>query len=300
MTNRLPVLPVVVLLGWAALGRPAGGESLVGEAARQLLLQPSLEAKIRQRVNLFGQRLVGAGVYRQLMDGQELRLKLELKLQTAGQITSVQQISDGRFLYIRRDWPGRETLSRIDLQRVRKALSESPDRPPNGALPGLELGGLPKLLQSLENDFQFSDPRPETIGPLPVWVLEGRWKTEKLVRLLPDQRADILAGKPPRLAELPAHLPNSVVVVLGRDQSIPLFPYRIAYRRQSPANGAAGDEVGGGKPESSGAPRSIVTIELFEVRSRIALDPLQFNYQAGEQEVVNCTDLVLRRLGAAE
>ena len=186
----------------------------------------------------------------------------------------------------------------MDLRRIREAARDA-QQPPfvNNATVWMALGGLPKLLHSLDANFQFGEPSPDKIGPLPVWVLVGAWKTEKLVQLLPDQRADILAGKPPQLERLPAHLPDSVVVVLGRDDLIPLFPYRISYRRQAGIEATDADPRDVATIRDNDAASSILTVELFEVRGGVALDPRQFNYQAGEQEVADQTDLFLQRLG---
>ena len=298
MKYKLRMLTIAFFLAASANACLADGQSLVAEAARQLLQQRALEAKIRQRVNLFGQQLVGAGIYRQLFEGPEKRLRLELKLQTAGQVASVQQVSDGRFLYVRRDWPEQKSLSRVDLRRIREAARDA--QPPpfiDSATVWMALGGLPKLLHSLDANFQFGEPSPDMIGPQPVWVLGGVWKTEKLVQLLPDQRADILAGRPPRLERLPAHLPDSVVVVLGRDDLIPLFPYRISYLRRAGIDGADGDVRDVATTGHDDPAGSILTVELFDVGGGVAMDPRQFNYEAGEQEVVDQTDLFLQRLG---
>jgi hypothetical protein len=281
--------------GATAAAAPApDGQQLMAQAARELIQQPALEAKIRQRIDLFGHQLVGSGSYQQLGDGPEKLLRLELKLQVANQVTSLQQVSDGRFLWIRRDLPEKTTLSRIDLKQVRDAIRTSGQTPaldPGGNW--MALGGLPRLLHGLNENFSFAEPpRPNQVGQVPVWVLRGQWKPERLAALLPNQRADILAGKPPRLEELPPRLPDSVVVTLGRDDVLPLFPYRIEYLRQDGAG--QGSSAG---PPGIAATRSLVTMELFEVRRRADLDPRQFDYKPGDQEVADHTELYLKSLG---
>ncbi len=292
---NVPLINYVDVSGATAAAAPGpDGQQLMAQAARELFQQPALEAKIRQRIDLFGHQLVGSGSYQQLGDGPEKLLRLELKLQVGNQITSLQQVSDGRFLWIRRDLPGQTSLSRIDLKQVRDAIRASGQTPaPDPGGNWMALGGLPRLLQGLNENFLFnSPPRADQVGQVPVWVLRGQWRAERLAAPLPNQRADILAGRPPRLEELPPRLPDSVMITLGRDDVLPLFPYRIEYLRQD----GAGQGSGAGPPGIA-SPRSLVTMELFEVRRRADLDPRQFDYKPGDQEVADHTESYLKSLG---
>ena len=263
------------------------GQELVAEATRRLLAMPGIEAKTRQRVELFDQRLVGSGTYLQLVQGPKLMLRMDLKLQIGGSPASLQQISNGDFFWIRNNLAGNVSLARVRLRSLRKVASQYDALPPTSCW--MALGGLPKLMDTLSGHFQFDQARPSMIGKLPVWVVDGSWKPEVLANLLPDQAAAIRAGRTPKLDQLPEHLPHGVTLVLGRDRTIPLFPYSISYYRELPL------EEGQGGPARR---QSIVTWELFEVRFRPDLTPAHFDYQPGDQEVDERTDEFIAQLRA--
>jgi len=266
---------------------------MVERAARNLLQYRSLAARVRQRIELFEQPLSGAGIYQQWGRGQEpRRVRLELKLQVAGQTASLQQIGDGRFLWDRRDILGQVSLSRIDLRKVRQAMEEErAGQAPEGLGSWLALGGLSQLLSGIDENFEFTSAEPALLGKLPVWVLIGTWREEAL-----DQFFPAAADAPPTASQtpirLPAHWPNRVLVVLGADANIPLFPYRVEYQRAQGVAGGAG-ESGAGERVKFG---TLATLELFEVQPGADLDPETFRYDPGNQEVVDETQAFLRRL----
>lgn len=263
---------------------PPGGQELLAKAAQTLYRQPALSAKIRQRVQMFGEDLVGSGNYLQLGDSPEKMLRLELKLQLAGQVSTLTQVSNGAELWTRREVLNAKMLSYVDLQRVRREMAAARGtRPADYGADWMVLGGLPALLGGLEKNFAFGPARPAQFNQLAVWVIEGAWKPEPLAALLPDQKDAILAGQSVSLAGLPPEIPQQVQIVLGSDD---LFPYQIEFRRSRPA------ETGEGS-----AYTPMLTIELFEVQFGAQLDPLQFQYKAGSQEVADHTDLYLRKFG---
>lgn len=269
-------------------GQGSAPASLVAEAARELLRQPSLEAKIRHRVDLFGHELVGVGFYQQLGEGTDQLRRLELKLQAGSRAMTVQQVCEGRFLWTRHELPDKTSLSRIDLRRVREALAVAGRAPSfNPSSNWMAIGGLPKLLFELSENFTFAAPRESQVGEIPVWIVAGQWKPDRLAILLPEQRDAILVGQPANLSKLAPHLPDRVQLTLGRDSVFPLFPYRIEYLRSEDAKRTAGDLV---------SARPIVTMELFELRRRDDLDRRNFIYEPGDQEVIDQTDAFLRGL----
>jgi hypothetical protein len=150
-----------------------------------------------------------------------------------------------------------------------------------------KLGGLPKLLGALERDFDFSAPQYGRWGKHrhTVWRLQGTWKREHLLRLLPAQQAAIRNGTAPDLTKLPEHLPDQVVLILGFDD---LFPYRIEYRRSQPAD------------DEQTPPVSIVLlgIEFYNVQFNLTFGRTQFIYEPGEVQFTDVTDSFLQSLGA--
>lgn len=269
---------------------PPDGGKLVDQAARQLLALPGIQAKTRQRVNVYGQHLVGSGDYLQWVQGPQLLLRLDLKLQIGQQVTSLQQISDGQILWIRTDLPHRKSLARVNLQRVRSVASQLPT-PPSPTY-WMALGGMPKLLARLSEQFVFEPAQPKVIGHLPVWKIDGHWKPDILAQLMPDDGDTFRPEDREPLLKLPEPLPHGVTLILGRDRVIPLFPYSISYFRYQPRDEEQAD--------ATPLPRvPIATLELFEVRLRPDLSPEDFDYRPGSQEVQDQTSQFIARLKAA-
>ena len=220
-------------------------------------------------------------------------LRLDLKLQTDDQISSLLQVSDGDSFWVRRDVPGESQLWRVNLRKLREAASQLSQAHPGVSLPPslwMAIGGLPMLLSHLEDSFQFDDPEPGHVGELPVWVLEGSWKPDVLADLLPARREAILAGQPAPLGELPPHMPHGVTLILGRDAVIPLFPYSVSFFRFTPATD---------QPTARTRREPIVAWELFEVRVRPDLTARYFDYRPGDQAVEERTEEFIERLRTA-
>jgi hypothetical protein len=258
------------------------GNVLLARAAAEVKQLPTLEAKVRLHTNMLGQELAGSGTYYQLQRSPDTLFKLELKLQVANQVSSLLHVSDGRFLWTRRDLPTSKFLARVDQRRVQAALTAANRLPPPGAGTGvLALGGLGRLLDTLCGNFQFGPPREDDLGGAKVWTLLGTWRPEALAALWPEKAAAIQQGEKIALDTLPLQLPSHVVVVLSRDPALPLFPQRIDYQ----------------KANEDGESHSLVQLELFDVRRNLALDPRLFDYKPGDQEVQEQTEEFLKRVG---
>jgi hypothetical protein len=197
MTCDLPRMKLGLLCGLflatCAVGKLAFAQTgphqegdLVASAVAHLAQISHFEAKMRQRVFLFDQELIGSGVYRQrTADGLRM-LRLEIRLQGEGGMTSLQQVSDGRTLWIRQDTGTETRLSYVNLRTVQNALNASvpgASPPQIVQLQGLVIGGLPQLIDELHQHFEFGEPVETTLGELPVWVLTGSWKSAALKQL---------------------------------------------------------------------------------------------------------------------
>ncbi len=249
---------------------PSRGQQLVAAAARQMVKEPSLEAKVRHRVNVGGHELFGTGIYQQLGEGEEKLLRLELKTQLDDQTVTLQQLCSDRFFWIRKDLPqGGKSLSRISLWQVRDALRRAEEiKPIATGNRWMMLGGLSRLLEEINRAYVFKPPQPGKLGTVPVWVIAGQASPEFCTRMNIPADQD------------PPQFPSQVILTLGRDEILPLFPYRVEYLR------GRGEDL---KP--------LMSMELYEVRRRSDLDPRSFEYNPGDQEVEDVTKACLQRLG---
>jgi hypothetical protein len=203
MDHSLPrlTLCLVFLLGAAAgSSRSANsaetaGDQAVAAAARNVQNESALSADLRYRIDAFGHQLAGQGSYQQLGKGPEKLLRLELKIQVADQAITRQEVCGPTFYYIRRESPFAPTsLGRVNLRHVREAIARAPAPiATNPAEVWILLGGLPRLLETLHRNFEFDEPREDAlqfttegakdVQSLPVLVVRGRWKKQRLEAL---------------------------------------------------------------------------------------------------------------------
>lgn len=285
MTGKFPILAAIGLLTGQLVAQDepqkevaepvVRGETLVDQAVQQIAASKGLETRIRMQVRLFGHQLVGSGSYRQAAAGSDRLVRLELKLQLVSGTSSFQQIRDRRFLWTRSEFPDRTQLTRVDLRRVEAQLGaewEKVTDADGAAASWIAMGGLPALLSSLNQNFQFETARPEVVGAgsLPVWTVEGR---------LRGGGGSATATENASTSDTPEPIPQRVRLVLGRGEPLPLFPYRVEFLR-----------------ETEKGPTSILTLEFFEVRRVSRLDPAVFEYEPGDQPVEDETDAFLNRL----
>ena len=264
------------------LAEQTPGKPLVLEAAKQLLQLPSFETRIRQTIDLAGQQLVGTGTYRQSGTPLSPLIRMELRVQMANGVASLQQIRNQRFLWIRRAFMDRTVLARIDLRRVNEALVQDRLMPAGTAALDVELagwmarGGIPSLLVSLEQHFRFGVAQTRKIDRIDVWQITGQRKPPVLSTSNASQQTTSQnRGEPDNAIQ-----PDRVRLLLGRSKPVPLFPYQIVFFR-----------------EDKGTSRSIVSIDFFDLRKMSEVDRAWFDYQPGTQDVEDLTEPFLMRFG---
>jgi len=264
---------------------------------RTLTTTPFLEARLRIRVELLGQSLSGVGSYLHSATDETVRCRFELKMQIAGKVASFLQICDGRFLWQRDDLDKDPRLVRIDLRRLRDELSWDDESDTGESLaakplpPWLLLGGMSRLLRDLDDNYLFAPARTGKRGDVPITVLEGHWRSDRLQRLVPQLR-----NQPERAISLPTEktpkvLPHFVRVTVGRDAQLPGFPYLVEFLRTEQTVWTSGDtsQIIHSKP--------IVTMEIYEVRVPRTLDESLFKYNPANQDVIDRTNELLETPG---
>jgi hypothetical protein len=262
-------------------------QSLLESSIRMSETRNTVSAKIRQQVDLFGKRLAGDGSYMEDRRNGIPSVRLELQIQVGEKSSVLLQVCDGRYFWTYRKLCDQvPSLSRIDAVRAATALAEADGlsgRDPAKLLPGL--GGLPRLLRGLHNNFDFTAAQRGQWGMRQVWQLEGGWKPGPLSKILPKKKGPSESGKPVDITRLPEPQPHCVVLLLGQED---LFPYRIEYCRK---------EVKKEGEKTTEELRHIVTMEFSEVRFNAALDSGHFIYNPGTGEFSDQTDAFLQGLG---
>jgi hypothetical protein len=262
-------------------------QELLERAIQRLESRFSLAAQVRFQVDLFGHEMVGSGVYLEQRAKRIPQIRFEMTLQMGDQSSSLLRVCDGRYLWAFRQLNDDGTLQRIDVLRLvnelgpeTTALLTPSAESPVLSGPAGSLGGLAGCLRNLAADFRFNKGPDRTLKDTAMWSLEGRWTRERLLALLPEQTEAIERGLPADTAPLAPHLPDRVVLWLGKDD---LFPYRIEYARQRPRDG--------------GAARSQVVMQWFEVAFDTEIDPARFRYEPPETlKYSDQTQAILDRL----
>lgn len=230
---------------------------LLRASAKQLTRYSSLQAKIRHQITMYGQQMRGSGAYYQQGQGDQLQLRMEMKIPLGQQIASLQHVCDGRHLWMRKAMNAKVDLQRVDLLRVRTVAG------PNWR-PGWQqamTGGLPRLLGSLADYFEFAEPRSMVWNEQTVWRLRGAVR-----KRFPD---------PKNAGDAPTH----VEVILDQQS---LFPYRINY--------FCAVEERDGQTEM----KPLVVLEMYDVVIGDAIPPQRFVYQA--ENYRNTTDAFIANL----
>lgn len=263
------------------------GHAWLVRARQALARHQSITAVVHQRIHLYEHELVGAGEFAQGPPGKNL-LHFDMRLKVGQQDSYCQQRCDGTYYWLQKFEEGLPKVIRIDLKRVAAARSKQTREDmvvDGGSAPLIGLGGVASLLDQLAAWCIFprvTQGRLPNKGALPVYMLEGSWRTERLLRWLPEQAEAAAAGKPLDLGKLPPMLPDRVVVFLGRDD---LFPRRIEYcvsQSRSPARGE---------------PEPLVQIHFDNVRFNAPIDPRAFTFPGGLIPAIDDTDGYLLRNG---
>jgi hypothetical protein len=280
----------------SAPARPNQGELLLRRSRAALARHKTIRAKLHQRIRLYGQEMVGAGIFVQGPLERNL-LQLDLNIKVAGQDSYLQQRCDGRYYWLQKFVEGVPVLTRVDVKRVeaaRAALAAhgetisgvNANHPGGGgSLPMLSFGGIAYLIDQLNAWCIFAkvfEGRLPGTNQSPVLVLEGTWRPQRLLVWLPEQKAAVEKGAPIDLGKLPAMIPDRIVVSLGRDD---LFPRRIEYR------------VSEGRPGAKAEQGPLVQLHFEDVQFDQPADPRQFQFGSSVVSPIDDTDGYLLRQG---
>ncbi len=270
------------------------GDASSASSARELLLRslgqlraaPPLVAQLDLQINLLNREFRGTGQYCQTGSGvPQSRWDLTLGNPPGG--LQLSQIFDGRFFYRLTIQGDQRTLHYVDLYGARDlpVVNTAGVAGPAG---WLGVGGLPTMLEQLLATHEFEEPdEPEIVRgtagqSLTLTRIRGRWSKAALRQLLRDQiPPEVLAGEI-MWERLPGQMPHAVELVVGSDEYLDAFPYRLAFYQFQSA----------GKGEYRVQP--IFEIKLHHVEKREAIAPEQFRLSADGLNPIDDKDYLNR------
>lgn len=254
-----------------------GGE-LILRSLNTLESLDGLEVELRQEVDLFDAHLIGDGRY--LQRGQQGEFnRIDMVYSAGGEkVADIQQIDNGRFLLSRFRTPSRSQLARVDLDHARGELGFEPVGFGSSQIgPG---AGLLALMRSFQREFEFSRPRQEDWQGQVVWVVVGRWKPSQLKMRFGIDAAD--DANEANLPAVPLPFPTHVEIVMGNDDQLPFFPYRIDFLR----NRAEGSEIRSTR---------IGRLEMHQIRHRVIPEEIEFQLPPSDEVVTDDTAAFVAR-----
>ena len=298
--NGRSLSPIAAIARVDTAGLPDGDELLAACQSR-LLAHRSVSAQVRQRVQLYDRQLFGSGIYLQqgvvqLDNGQpdspgRLQFRFELDFQLDNRKQGMVQSSDGVTLWLFDSNGSGAALRRVDLDRlaltVERFEMESGDAQPGRRVEpspaAVDHGGLPRLLADLQKHFRFHTVGETEIAGVGVWVVQGTWRPDRLKQLSQhgDKKKSAAREANIDITQFGPQVPHDVLLYLDRDE---LFPYRIQYRRLEKLNN-----------DSAARPRTLVEMELFQVRFDALIDLNQFAKPI-DITAVDHTDAYAKRL----
>ena len=272
----------------ASAATPPGQASASSQQAESLMLEvrnlvdgaDSIECSTSHQIHLFDRQILGTGHYYQQGHGFRRLTRSERNSQVGDRTDTSFELCDGAYFWTFRGTTTVGTLTQVNLQRVRQAWDDA--RAANPQLWNREpaISGLPRLIDALIENFRFERIAPGHIGQRPVWIVYGSWKPDKLAAAIPDQKANIEAGRPIDLKRLPTQLPEHIVFEVAQDNPR-FFPCRLAYFR--PVGNSLTEQGRGGEGGAPPGYRAIVTINWFDVKINQPIDPQKFVYQPSGQ-----------------
>jgi hypothetical protein len=260
---------------------PEGTGAIIRQAAQSLAEGPPLQAQLRYRIDMFGQRISGPGRYFQAGQGTG-KTRIEFEFGFNEMAVQLQQFCDGTMLYSLTKAGDETTLEFVDLRRL-EGLHE---QMPNGerVASWLSIGSLTGLLNQLAEHFEFGDAVPGQLDRIPVLECTGQWRASAIQRLLHGQiDPAAVHGNTVDWQMLPTHLPHQVRITLGDDERFPGFPYRVVFEQFEFQEGKA-------------VAKPVAVLELYEVRHAPELTDGMFQLPSIDTPPVDATSFYEQRI----
>ena len=196
----------------------ASGDVLLDSATTRLRSHRTLSTRVRVQINMYGHKLFGSGRYAQAGNGRGVKTRFDLSIPGTDQTFSVRHVNDGRQWWRYEKRGEEESLTVVDLTTAREAVAQGGSLNHISTDLGNTLSGLPQLLDGIQRNFQFGEAASTTWNQQNIWVMRGRWKRDRVAKLLgaKGQFKELTSSK------MHQRLPGEVVVFLDTETLIPL------------------------------------------------------------------------------
>ncbi len=256
-------------------------QSLIRTAANTLAQSPPLQARLRYKIDMFGQQISGPGRYFQAGQGTR-KTRIEFEFGFNDTAVQLHQFCDGDVLYSLTSAGDDTRLEFVDLRKLDalRQRSESASR----ITSWLSVGSLTGLLDQLAEHFEFASAEAGQLDTIPVIHCTGQWRAAAVGRLLhgqidPEATQDGIV----RWQQLPEHLPHQVRLTLGNDQRFPWFPYRIEFEQFEMRDGVQ-------------VARPMAVLELYELHQAPQLSDDMFRLPSIETIPFDATEFYKQRI----
>jgi hypothetical protein len=207
--------------------------ALIRESIRQLRTLDCVSAQASLTVQMLDVVTTANGRYIQKGQGTPAA-RWDFEFESTELPTKLTQVFDGRFFYRIYQSGEKKTLSCVDLYHIPE-LPESQSPGVVGPTDWFGIGGLPTMLAQMTGAFDFSVVDVRQAGSdgnlMQLITIRGQWKTDSLRQFLRDQIDPAFLQPPVQWNQLPLQMPHEIEIVLGTDDYLKLFPYRITFRR---------------------------------------------------------------------
>ena len=265
----------------ASPDRDANHNYLIKNAAKALRNSSPLKARLRYKINLFGEQISGPGMYFQKGQGTRLsRMQFEFGFDQS--VVQIHQFCDGDKLYTLSIAGDKSNLEFVDLRKLDSLQKDV--KSSSRVSSWLSVGSLTGLMEQLSTHFVFTEVEQGSLDKIPVVICTGQWNPKALRKLLDGQPCAKAAKKGTvRWQQLPEHLPHQVKLTLGLDQKFPYFPYRIVFEQFVLIEGKT-------------TIKETAVLELFELKQAIDLPDEIFSIPSTETVPTDSTEFYRRRI----
>ncbi len=262
---------------------PANSQSaaFLQSVGANLRLAPPFQTDLQVQIQWSERSYSIGGIYAQPGQGSG-QSKMELRVGTGADATTMTKICDGRFLYSLQQRGTIKTLEFIDLRRLQETRLSAGLAQSDNPLSWIATGGLASLLENLAVAFNLGPAIVSEVKGIAVCTIEGDWRIQSLAELL---GASISSESERQifLENLPPQIPSRIKIELANVPAFGWLPQKLTFFRPA-------------KNSSPTLMRVLAEVQ-FSAPESFVFDPDEFlQINTDEVESTDVTDLYVEQV----